>query len=84
METTNECVILYWIYVINLNYRTKIKGYVIISLHSPERMTVNHDVAGSSPARGATEECERLFLTLLFMLLQYPKTVGISKSYLGN
>ena len=32
METTNECVILYWIYVINLNYRTKIKGYVIISL----------------------------------------------------
>lgn len=55
-----------------------------MNIHGRERMTVNHDVAGSSPARGATEECERLFLTLLFMLLQYPKTVGISKSYLGN
>ena len=24
-----------------------------ISLHSPERMTVNHDVTGSSPVGGA-------------------------------
>ena len=27
-----------------------------ISLHSPERMTVNHDVTGSSPVGGATTE----------------------------
>ena len=28
---------------------------IIISLHSPERMTVNHDVTGSSPVGGATK-----------------------------
>ena len=27
-----------------------------ISIHSPERMTVNHDVTGSSPVGGATTE----------------------------
>ena len=26
-----------------------------ISIHSPERMTVNHDVTGSSPVGGANE-----------------------------
>ena len=27
-----------------------------ISIHSPERMTVNHDVTGSSPVGGAITE----------------------------
>ena len=29
-----------------------------IPLHSPERMTVNHDVTGSSPVGGATKAVE--------------------------
>ena len=33
---------------------------------SVERMTVNHDVAGSSPARGATESLENLVFSRLF------------------
>ena len=31
-------------------------GECIICLHSPERMTVNHDVTGSSPVGGAKTE----------------------------
>jgi len=30
--------------------------YIAISLHLPERMTVNHDVTGSSPVGGAKTE----------------------------
>ncbi len=30
-------------------------AFIAISLHSPERMTVNHDVTGSSPVGGATK-----------------------------
>ena len=33
---------------------------------SVERMTVNHDVAGSSPARGAKESLENLVFSRLF------------------
>ncbi len=34
-------------------YGTQYELYYAISLHSPERMTVNHDVTGSSPVGGA-------------------------------
>ena len=47
------------------------KFFRCISLHSPERMTVNHDVAGSSPARGATKEHPQQWV--LFYCLYFPE-----------
>lgn len=41
-------------------------GECIICLHSPERMTVNHDVAGSSPAGGA----KRPILSVFFFIIK--------------
>ena len=38
---------------------------------SVERMTVNHDVAGSSPARGATESLENLVFSRLFLIFRW-------------
>ena len=35
---------------------------------SVERMTVNHDVAGSSPARGAKESLENIVFSRFFLL----------------
>ena len=45
-----------FIFIIKQWYRGEMNDQQIllcISLHSPERMTVNHDVTGSSPVGGA-------------------------------
>ena len=41
-------------------------GNKCIPLYSPERMTVNHDVTGSSPVGGATKKASQLRLAFLF------------------
>ena len=40
-----------------------------ISLHSPERMTVNHDVTGSSPVGGAIKAVE--FVSTAFFVCEF-------------
>ena len=51
-----------------------------ISLHLPERMTVNHDVTGSSPVGGAKEN-SRLFNLLFFFCLSLIHYYGLEGEF---
>ena len=44
-------------------------GNKCIPLHSPERMTVNHDVTGSSPVGGARKAVE--FVSTAFFVCEF-------------
>ena len=46
-------------------------GECIICLHSPERMTVNHDVTGSSPVGGATKEAHSFSMSLDYLYIKF-------------
>ena len=42
-----------------------------ISCQSPERMTVNHDVTGSSPVGGATKEAHSFSMSLNYLYIKF-------------
>ena len=54
--------------------------FITISLHPPERMTVNHDVTGSSPVGGAIKAVE--FVSTAFFVCEFVNFLG-SMSIVG-